>query len=188
MKKLMALGILTSSFAFADQPSEITSIMQVPAVEQEDCEEQDVLQIEVIPVKAAYGYVSLGLMAFPYPVPLVGVGGRYQKGHHGVDGSIQFMTNGRQTLTKGNINYLYYFKPNLASQFYLGGGLGSMQYWRSGDSRGHGHLWGISLSPQLVFGKQYKTKALGVHYIQMLIDPVFFYSFPCVTLSYGFCF
>lgn len=186
MKKLMALGILAFSFAFADQPSEITSNMQAPAVAEEECEQLEVEQIEAIPVKAAYGYVSLGLMAIPYPIPLVGVGGRYQKGHHGVDGSIQFFTHRGTTLMKENINYLYYFKPNLASQYYLGGGIGSMQAWS--DSRGDDHLWGITLTPQLLFGKQYKTKALGVHYIQIQVDPVFIHNCPFVTLSYGFCF
>ena len=195
MKKLMALGILASSFAFASQPSEVTSMMHAPAVAEIDCEQQDVLQIEVAPVKASYGYVSLGLGPFPIPMPLLGVGGRWQNGHNGFDASIQFISFGRGlTLAKENIDYLYYFKPNLASQFYVGGGLGFTEVWS------HRHMQAF-LSPQLVFGKQYTNEAGGVRYFQAQIDPVFldlnhlhkkhhnrFGTFPAVVISYGVCF
>lgn len=195
MKKLMALGILASSFAFADQPSEVTSIMKAPAVAEIDCQKQDVLQTEAAPVKASYGYVSLGLGPFPIPMPLFGVGGRFQNGHHGFDGSIQFISFGRGfTLAKENLDYLYYFKPDLASQFYVGGGVSFTEIWS------HRHFQAY-LSPQLVFGKQYTNEAGGVRYFQAQIDPVFldlnhlhkkhhsrFGTFPAVVLSYGICF
>src|SRR5579864_2213466 len=107
MKKLMTLGLLATSFVFAGKRSETTSLMKAPTFE-----------VEAAPVTASYGYVSLGLGPFPIPLPLIGVGGRYQNGHHGFDGSIQFISFGRSfTLAKENIDYLYYFKPNHASQF-----------------------------------------------------------------------
>jgi hypothetical protein len=184
MKKLMALGLLASSFAFADEGSEVVSIMKAPVAE-----------VEAAPVVASYGYVSLGLGPFPIPFPLFGVGGRYQNGHHGFDGSIQFISFGRGfTLVKENLNYLYYFKPNLASQFYVGGGVGITEFLSDG------HLQAF-LSPQVIVGKQYTNKDGGVRYFQAQIDPVFLNlnkvykkgrcsvgTYPAVVLSYGICF
>lgn len=158
--------------------------MQAPAVEVEDA-----------PVKASYGYVSLGLGPFPIPFPLIGVGGRYQNGHHGFDGSVQFISFGRDfTIAKENLNYLYYVKPNLASQFYFGGGIGITEVWS------WRHMQAL-LSPQVIVGKQYTTKDGGVRYFQAQIDPVFLNlnkvykkgrfsvgAYPAVVLSYGICF
>jgi hypothetical protein len=184
MKKLMTLGLLASSFAFADGGSEVVSMMKAPVAE-----------VEAAPVVASYGYVSLGLGPFPLPMPLFGIGGRYQNGHHGFDGSIQFISFGRSfTITKENLDYLYYFKPNLASQVYVGGGIGITEVW----SRGHMQAL---LSPQVIVGKQYTTKEGSVRYFQAQIDPVFLDlnkvykkgrssvgTFPAVVLSYGICF
>ncbi len=101
MKKLMILGLLASSFAFADEGSEIVSMMKAPVV---DCE------VEAAPVVASFGYVSFGLGPFTLPLPSFGIGGRYQNGHHGFDGSIQFISFGKGfESTKENLDYLYYF-------------------------------------------------------------------------------
>lgn len=180
----MTLGLLATSFVFADQGSEITSIMKAPDFE-----------VEAAPVTASYGYVSLGLGPFPIPLPLIGVGGRYQNGHHGFDGSIQFISFGRHfTLAKENLNYLHYFKPNLASQFYAGGGVGITEVLSGGRMQ-------VFLSPQVIMGKQYTNKDGNVRYFQAQIDPVFLDlnsaykkgrfkvgSYPAVVLSYGICF
>ena len=184
MKKLMTLGLLASSLAFADEASNTETMMAVPAA------------VETEPVKASYGYVSLGLGPFPIPMPLLGIGGRYQNGHHGFDGSLQFFTLGNSfTIAKENLDYLYYFKPNLASQFYVGGGIGITE----AISRGRVQAF---LSPQVILGKQYTNKAGDVRYFQAQIDPVFLDlnkvhrrehhrmlgTFPAVVLSYGICF
>ena len=81
MKKLMTLGLLASSFVFADEGSEVVSIMKAP-----ECEKEAAIECEAAPVEASFGYISLGLGPFPIPMPLFGIGGRYQKGHHGFDG------------------------------------------------------------------------------------------------------
>ncbi len=186
MKKLMALGLLASSFAFADEGSEIVSIMKAPVVADE---------VEAAPVEASYGYISLGLGPFPLPLPLFGVGGRYQKGHHGFDGSVQFISFGSGfTLLKENLDYVHYFKPNLASQFYIGGGLAVTEVLS------HGYMQAL-LSPQVILGQQYTNKAGDVRFFQAQIDPVFLDlnhvykkgrtrvgTFPVVVLSYGICF
>lgn len=186
MKKLMTLGLLASSFVFADEGSEVVSIMKAPVVADE---------VEAAPVKASFGYVSLGLGPFPLPLPLLGVGGRYQNGHHGFDGSIQFISFGSGfTLVKENFDYIHYFKPNLASQFYVGGGVAFTEVWC------RGHMQAL-LSPQVILGQQYTNKAGDVRYFQAQIDPVFLDlnyvykkgrtrvgTFPVVVLSYGICF
>jgi len=184
MKKLLTLGLLATAFVFADEGSEVVSMMKTPEMEK-----------EAAPVEASYGYVSLGLGPFPELMPIFGVGGRYQKGHHGFDGSIQFGTLGRHfTAAKENFNYLYYFNPNLASQFYVGGGIAFTETWS------HSHF-DVFFSPQAVVGKQYTNKNGGVRYFQVQIDPVFLdlkrvfkdghmrgSAVPAVVLSYGLCF
>jgi hypothetical protein len=124
-------------------------------------------EIEAAPVETSCGYVSLGLGPFPLPLPLFGVGGRYQKGHHGFDGSIQFISFGNGlTLVKENLDYVHYFKPNLASQFYVGGGFAFTEVWS------HGHIQAF-LSPQVILGQQYTNKAGDVRFFQAQIDPMF---------------
>jgi len=186
MKKLLTLGLLATSFVLADEGSEVVSIMKTPEMVK-----------EAAPVEASYGYVSLGLGlgSFPTLLPVFGVGGRFQNGHHGFDGSIQFGSLGRFfTVAKENFNYLYYFKPNLASQFYVGGGVAFTELWE------HSHM-GVLLSPQAIVGKQYTNKEGGVRYFQVQIDPVFLdlkrmhkegrirgAVSPAVVFSYGLCF
>ena len=187
MKKLMTLGLLATSLAFAEEaPSkEVASLMKAPEMTQ--CESE--------PVKASFGYVNLGLGPFPIPMPLFGVGGRYQNGHNGFDGSLQFISWGSSfTLLKENFDYLYYPKPNLASQFYLGAGAAVTEIISDGRVK-------VALSPQFILGRQYTNKAGDVRYFQAQIDPVFFDmnaavkkhkarwgTFPVVVLQYGICF
>ena len=184
MKKLLTLGLLATAFVFADEGSEIVSMMKTPEIEK-----------EAAPVESSYGYASLGVRPLPIPIPLFGLGWRYQNGHHGFDGSLQFVSFGKSlTLTKENLDYLYYFKPNLASQFYVGGGVAFTEFWS------HGHLR-VLLSPQVVVGKQYTNDTGGVRYFQVQIDPLFLdlkrmcknrltfvATYPAVVFSYGICF
>ncbi|HEX2580014.1 MAG TPA: hypothetical protein VHK67_06415 [Rhabdochlamydiaceae bacterium] len=184
MKKLLTLGLLATAFVFADEGSEVVSMLKAPEMEK-----------EAAPVEASYGYVSLGVGPLPIPMPLFGLGWRYQNGHHGFDGSLQFISFGKSlTIAKENFDYLYYFTPNLASQFYVGGGVAFTESWSCG--RMH-----VLLSPQVVVGKQYTNDTGGVRYFQVQIDPVFLDlkssyksgrtrvgAFPAVVLSYGLCF
>ena len=102
MKKLIIVGLLAASFACADEE----------------------------PVKNSTAYVSLGLGPFPIPMPLFGVGGRFQDGHHGADVSLQGVSFGSSfSVLKENVDYLYYFKPNLASQFYAGFGASATEFF-----------------------------------------------------------
>jgi hypothetical protein len=174
MKKIALLGLLATTTAFADMatPKEQSSPIAAD-------------------VKSQYAYLSLGLGPFPLPMPLFGVGGRFQNNHHGADISLQGISFGRNfTALRENVDYLYYFKPKPASQFYVGGGLSVTAVISK-----HGK-WSASLSPQLLFGKQYTNTDGDVRFFQAQIDPVFLNlnkkhswgTFPIVVISYGICF
>ncbi len=162
MKKLIIAGLLATSFACAEEE----------------------------PVKSSSAYVSLGLGPFPVPMPLFGIGGRFQEGHHGADISLQGVSFGRGfSILKENVDYLYYFKPNLESQFYAGFGASATEIFSNRKCESY-------LSPQFLIGKQYTNKVGDVRFFQAQIEPVFLDLnrnlkpgfFPVVVLSYGICF
>jgi hypothetical protein len=175
MKKLIALGLTfgltATALAFADATP-----------------------TETQPVTYAAPYISLGIGPLPIPMPLFGVGGRFQSGHHGADLSFQGITWGssNSTILKENIDYLYYFKPNLSSQFYMGAGVSFTEFdpFRKCQT---------FLSPQLLVGKQYTNESGDVRFFQAQIEPVYAHlnkthskhwlsTFPSVILTYGICF
>jgi hypothetical protein len=174
MKKFVIAGLLATPFIFADAPA--------PSEE------------EATDVKSQKAYISLGLGPFPIPMPIFGMGGRFQSNHHGADISLQGISFGSSfTLLKQNVDYLYYFKPKLASQFYIGGGVSGTEIF---SKHGTCHAY---LSPQVVIGKQYTNTDGDVRFFQAQIDPVFldlnkihkrqsWGTFPAVVISYGICF
>jgi hypothetical protein len=171
MKKLLALGLLVTSFAFADKGSDVASMMKAPV---SDC--------EAPVIKASYGYYCVGIGPLPFPAPLVGVGGRYQYGHHGFDGSLQASSLLFYNFVKVNANYLYYFKPNLDSQWYIGAGVGLTQPFSSLSARRSG----VYVSPQLIIGKQYTNKHGSLRHFQAEIS--WLDEFPVAVISYGISF
>jgi hypothetical protein len=149
-------------------------------------------------VRQQFGYGSLGLGPFPIPIPVFGVGYRTQSGHHGGDFSLQASTIVVTTQVKASLLYHYYFKPDYCSQFYLGGGVGPSIMFGSGDHA-------VLLSPELVFGKQYRNESDDLRFFQAQVSfPTFALShdhhhhhrnhhchilkFPLVVLSYGIAF
>jgi len=173
MKKIIVFGLLATSFIFAD--------VKEPVVQEKE------------PVTSQLGYFSIGAGPLPLPMPLFGIGGRFQHGHCGADISLQAVTFGSGfTFLKENIDYLHYFKPKLASQFYVGCG-GSFTELIS-----HGHC-DVLFSPQFLVGKQYTNKDGDVRFIQAQIEPMSVHlnrlhkkhswgAFPAVVISYGMCF
>ena len=148
------------------------------------------------PVRQQFGYVELGVGPLPIPLPVFGIGYRSQWNHHGVDVSGQVATVVSATAVQANVLYHYYFKPSLASQFYVGAGVA--------PSVGFGgRHYGFGISPEFVFGKQYRNESNDLRFFQAQINfPTFVtearhrYSYweanrahlikyPIVTLSYG---
>jgi hypothetical protein len=110
------------------------------------------------------------------------VGGRYQNGHHGFDGSLQASSLLFFNFVKVNANYLYYFKPNLDSQWYIGAGAGLTQPFSSLSARRPA----VYVSPQLVVGKQYANEHGSLRHFQAEIS--WLDEFPVAVISYGISF
>lgn len=178
----MIFGMFATAAAFAD----VTSSSALEAVDTKT-------------VENASGYVSLGVGPFPIPLPVFGLGGRIQKGHHGFDGSAQVVRIPSVTILKENLSYLYYFNPNLASQLYMGVGVSVAEVF-AGKT-------GVALAPQFTVGKEYTNETGGRRFLQIGIDFPYFdlthYTnyerrhmssdsrigkTPVVVLSYGICF
>jgi hypothetical protein len=156
-------------------------------------EERETLKDSATDIQNSFGYFDIGLGPAPIPLPIFGIGYRSQINHHGVGFSLNTSTIVAVTQVKGNVLYHYYFKPNLKSQFYAGGGLGV------GSLFGRKERTVFSLSPEFVFGKEYQTETNDRRFFQLQISwPTFgidprhnrefrhstFY-FPLVVFSYG---
>jgi hypothetical protein len=140
------------------------------------------------PVYDHSGYFDVGLGPFPIPLPVFGIGQRMQWDHHGMDLHLLVSTIVAITEVKGTAMYLYYFKPSLASQFYVGGGLGAGGLFPNNHSHAK-----FLFSPEVVLGKQYTNEAGDKRFFQTEISwPTLgshhpFY-FPLVVFSYGIMF
>ncbi len=143
-------------------------------------------------VKQEFGYFGLGLGPFPLPLPAFSGGYRAQSGHHGADISLQVQTIVAVTQLKTSLLYHHYFKPCLSSQFYVGGGVGpSVIFGHRGSFLKNG---AFLLSPEFVFGKQYRNESNDLRFFQMQLSfpTINFRShnvdvceFPLVIISYG---
>jgi hypothetical protein len=148
-------------------------------------------------VTKSYGYLDIGVGPLPLPIPSFGMGYRNQLHHHGCDLSLRLSTIVFVTQVKSNFLYHYYFKPNLASQFYIGGGLGISGLFSNSHKIQNGTM---CFSPEFVLGKEYKNESGDRRFAQVQISwPT--YSFkhfsdrnfsdcrilymPLVVFSYG---
>ena len=169
MKTKFLCALLLTSFGFA----------QEPVIE----EKKEIAQ--------NFGYMSLGLGPLPIPLPVFGLGYQAQVNRHGVDVSLQALTVVVTTQVKANLLYHHYFKPSLASQFYVGGGVGPSILFGS-DIKQKWHI-----STEFVFGKQYRNENNDLRFFQAQVSfPTFTWDdnrpatflFPLLTLSYGIAF
>lgn len=144
----------------------------------------------VTPVRQNTTYLSLGFGPI-FLVPVLGINQRIQSGHHGADFSFQFSTIIEGSYLKTNLLYHYYFKPNLRSQSYLGVGMGPGCLFT--DNKTY-----YTLSPGLVFGKQYQNETSNSRFIQAQLSiPTFYlkqsksfkhikmFEYPLLVLTYG---
>ncbi len=141
-------------------------------------------------VKSSHGYVNVGIGPLPIPAPQVGLGWRYQNGHHGLDALIQLAWF-YDFAAKQSLVYLHYFNPNTKSQFYEGIGIAFSELF---DKK----FGGIFFSPEFVIGNEFTTKRGNLRFVQAQIDWPFkdllnggltMVGFcPGVSISYGICF
>lgn len=156
--------------------------------------QEHVVPCETIPqeVTQDFGYLSVGLGPFPAPIPAFAGGYRVQSGHHGMDTSLQVQTLIEITQLKVNLLYHYYPKPCLASQSYFGVGVGPSVVFSNHWDRAQGFL----ISPEFVFGKQYRNENDDTRFFQVQASfPTFGNAFhrdfrhvtwfPLVIISYG---
>ena len=151
-------------------------------------------------VKDYFGYVDLGVGPAPVPLPIFGFGHRAQNGTFGFDMNMRVSTFVNLTQVKGNLLFLHYFKPDAAKQFYFGAGPGV-----SGIFTDFKHLdkTVLTVSPEFVFGKEYKADTGAKRFFQAQIswptyatdrvqghklDSDHLIKYPLVTLHYGWGF
>ncbi len=128
-------------------------------------------------------YFDLGTM---YILPQLGAGFRQQIGYWGYDltlkGSVVPLAIGCGPMVRtaiwlpwvsGGAHLLCYPKPNLESQWYVGGGVTSPYF--------------SMVCPSLVFGKSYQTAKGKDRFWQISTDIIPESSTPIVSFSYGFC-
>ena len=135
-------------------------------------------------VKQSYGYYGFS-GGFPN-IFTFGLGHRIQSGHHGLDAGIGITPLLVAVEGHGYLNYLYFPKPNLNSQIYMG----------LGSQIGYGTFvgeWqkGIGfIKPQLVFGKEYTLKKNEKRFIQAELGGAYFSTkgtavVPSLMITYG---
>lgn len=153
-------------------------------------------------VKDSYGYVDLGAGPAPVPLPIFGIGYRFQSNEHGFNVSLRSSTVVIYTNVKCGVHYFHYFNPNIDQQFYLGIGPALDGIFKTSGDRGNSYL---IASPELIFGKSYRSDTKARRFFEVSIDfPTFtnkanrcfegvwkktdVFWFPLVSLHYGWGF
>ncbi len=166
MKKLLFIAIasLFSTVGFADE------------------------NVESKPINDTYGYFSHGA-SFPCIYSL-NVASRVQRNHNGFEVGV----GGSPILFAYEVhamaNYLFFPKPDLDSQIYLGiGGQGGFAN-TVGDKlkKGSGYF-----APGLLIGKSFYRGKDDRRFVQVNVAPGFVYkkgweNVPSLSVSYGYCF
>lgn len=88
------------------------------------------------------------------------------------------------------LNYLYFPKPNLDSEFYFG--IGAQGGYASFTTNKFGKGVGF-LAPNLVFGKSFYKAENDRRFVQLNVAPGFYAQekwrrVPSLSVSYGYCF
>ncbi|QVL58118.1 MAG: hypothetical protein KFB93_03300 [Simkaniaceae bacterium] len=135
-------------------------------------------------VEQSYGYYGFS-GGFPN-IFTFSLGQRAQSGHHGLDAGIGITPLLIAVEGHGYLNYLYFPKPNLNSQVYMG----------LGSQIGYGafvHGWGDGIGfikPQLVLGKEYSLSETEKRFIQAELGAAYFSTkgtavVPSLMITYG---
>lgn len=135
-------------------------------------------------VEQSYGYYGFS-GGFP-SIFTFSMGQRTQSGHHGLDAGIGVTPLLFAIEGHGYLNYLYFPKPNLDSQIYMG----------LGSQIGGGALvydWDYAIGfikPQLIFGKEYTIYKNEKRFIQAELGGVYFSTkgigaVPSLMVTYG---
>lgn len=138
-------------------------------------------------VNDKYGYFTYG---FGLPgIFGLNLGMRNQHHHHGYEFGIGAVPLVVVYEFHTFASYLYYPKPALDSQFYLGLGLraGYANLTEQKLKRGAGYI-----APGMIFGKSYQADS-GTRFFQVAFSPAAYAKnkvrfTPSINISYGYCF
>jgi hypothetical protein len=156
-------------------------------------------------VKDSYGYVDLGVGPAPIPLPIYGIGYRFQSNEHGFNASLRSSTVVVFTSLKLGLHYFHYFKPDLDKQFYMGIGPSIGGVFQTAGHSYHREQNHLIASPELIVGKSYRSDTGARRFFEASIDfPTFTNRahrclngtwsktdvlwFPLVSLHYGWGF
>jgi len=154
-------------------------------------ESQDFRKSEKPTVNDHYLYGTFGVGPLPAPIPNLGLGFRNQINHGGVDINLKVLpVFGVATLVSYQTSGLYYFKPNLKSQFYTGLGASI----NCGFEHFHyNSFW--AAAPVWLFGKSYLNNEGSRRFfeLEVKVPSVLLSSknagsatyFPFCSLTYG---
>ncbi|MEX0962219.1 MAG: hypothetical protein WDZ28_05135 [Simkaniaceae bacterium] len=157
-------------------------------------------------VKNHFGYVDLGVGPLPLPLPQFGAGYRSQFQRLGADvhvSALPLLTHA--TVLKGSFNLLYYFKPDLEKQYYVGIGpeVGAYFEHEKWSFKAIDSHRGFYIAPNLTLGKEYTSDTGARRFLQTaIVFPAYWNSekrykkgkegrvatYPFVTISYGWGF
>jgi hypothetical protein len=112
-------------------------------------------QIKKENVKKSFGFVTTGTGPFPFVVPTLGLGYRYQKNHIGVDISLDASTIYLLTSIKITPSTLFYLSPDKNEQLYLGIGP-NLGILIPKNNKWLGTCF--YFSPTLILGRNYQKK------------------------------
>lgn len=193
-KVILGLTIGTCGSLFANEDTAVTERV----IPEQQLQKKEKAQ----PIKNTFGYVDLGVGPAPLPLPIFGLGIRTQRNANGFDANLQTSTVVYATQVKLNLLYLRYLKPDLDKQFYFGIGPGVSAIIRDTDRIIDKSI--ITVSPELVFGKQYRSDTKATRFFQTQISFPTYHSaekirdngfnkkhiiwFPVVTFNYGWGF
>lgn len=106
------------------------------------------------PIEETYFYADVG--AGPLlPLPTVGVGYRSQKEHNGADFAVRASTIGLIDQVKASVLYLYYPRPDIEEQYYIGLGAAGFFFYPAGGGSFFNGQSTYGCSGEFIFGKQF---------------------------------
>jgi hypothetical protein len=122
-----------------------------------------------------YFYGTFGVGPAPIPFPQFGLGFRNQINHGGVDINIKALSAfGVATIASYQTSALYYFNPNLKSQFYTGIGASINCGF---EHFGFHNFW--AAAPVWIFGKSYLNNEGNRRFFELEVKT------PSILLSSG---
>lgn len=118
-------------------------------------------------------YFAIGVIG-PWQAPFIpgiSMGKRFQWHHHGLDASVNTNTIGRVSLFTVNLDYLYYFSPDIEFQWYGGIGMNGgalLLHLKSKNESATGYF-----SPEFKIGNEFYNAKDDVRFVELIFSPLY---------------